>query len=82
MKNQLESVLGNQKYLKLALIVLASILILSTSASVVYHIWLGDHLMAAALSVVLLAEILVVCYCNTIGQLFKTLDNVHDLISD
>lgn len=82
MKNQSESVLGNQQYFKLALIVLASILILLTAAGVVYHIWLGTHLMAVALSFVLVVEALVVCYCNAIVQLFKTLDNVNDLISD
>jgi hypothetical protein len=82
MKNQSESVMGHQKHLKLALTVLASILILSTSAGVIYQIWLGTHLMAVALSLVVVAEAFVVCYCNAIVQLFKTLDNVNDLISD
>jgi hypothetical protein len=82
MKNQSESGLGNQKYLKIALTFLASILILSTAAGVVYHIWLGTHLVAVALSIVLVVEALAVCYCNAIVQLFKTLDNVNDLISD
>lgn len=82
MKNQSESVLGNHKHLKLALIALVSFFILMTSAGIFYQFWFGTHLMAFALSFILVAESLFVCYFNAIQQMFKTLDNVNDLIGD
>lgn len=82
MKKQAESFLGSHKHLKLALIVLASVLILSTSVGVIYQIWLGSSMVAVALAFVLLAEAFVVCYCNSISQIFATLDNINDLVGE